>query len=244
MAPEVADWLLFASYRSRIEEDADAARYTDMYCVHQYAHPDAVRSMGLTKPLWQTEMSGLNRNGRWDPTIANGIVVAKWIHAAIVAGNVSAWVWWRALNEWGTGSPPKASDNEDLIVDVNGHLTSKPTIAKRLYTLGNFSKFIRPGSVRVGVGGAVPRSVLVSAYRSGQGSVAIVAINDGRADAGFSVALSGGSPPPYFVPWVTSAADNLAAKGPVAVSGGGFNYVLPARSVTTFVSGRDAPGAR
>ena len=38
------------------------------------------------------------------------------------------------------------------------------TITKRLYTLGNFSKFVRPGFVRVGTSGG-PGGVYVSAYK-------------------------------------------------------------------------------
>ena len=62
--------------------------------------------------------------------IADGLVWADWIYDAIVVGNASAWhAWWMtSLN----------NDNEGLLLMGGG-------VTKRLYTVGNYSKFIRPG---------------------------------------------------------------------------------------------------
>jgi glucuronoarabinoxylan endo-1,4-beta-xylanase len=237
MAPEVANWALLAEYLSVLEADSTASRYVDIYGVHQYGHPAALRPTSSAKPLWQTEMSGLagGPEPKWDPSITNGLAVAKWIHHAIVTGNVTAWIFWRALNQYGTGSPPAVKDNQDLIIDANRTITNNATVTKRLYTLGNFSKFVRPGSVRVDVGGYVPRGVLVSAYRDPGGRSVVVVINENRSATRLSAGISGGRPPSTVVPWITSATFNLVPQAPIPALGGAFEYLLPGKSVTTFV---------
>ena len=69
MAPDAANWSQLAEYLSVLEADSTAARYVDIYAVHQYGHPAALRPTSSAKPLWQTEMSGLagGPEPKWDP---------------------------------------------------------------------------------------------------------------------------------------------------------------------------------
>jgi glucuronoarabinoxylan endo-1,4-beta-xylanase len=155
--------------------------------------------------------------------INNAMVVAGWIHDAIVNGPASAWLWW-----WYQPLSTSTDDNEGVVLK-NG------TVAKRLYTLGNFSKFIRPGYTRVDVTGNVPTGVLLTAYKGMDGTVVIVAINKGTSSATVPISISGGTAPAMLTPWVTSSSDNLASKTAVTVSGGSFTATLAATTVTTFV---------
>ena len=177
------------------------------------------------KPVWMTEVCGVEGWPEGGPTsdINNGVAVAGWIHDAIVNGNASAWLWF-----WyqATG----ADDNEGLLLK-NG------TDTKRHYTLGNFSKFIRPGSTRVDIAGPLPTDVLVTAYQGADGNLVIVAINRGSATVDLPIAISGGTLPASLTPWVTSANDNLAQQPAVTVSGGSFTATLAGMTVTTFVGG-------
>jgi O-glycosyl hydrolase len=106
---------------------------------------------------------------------------------------------------------------------------------KRHYTLGNYSKFIRPGYRRVDVTGTSSSELLLSAYRGTDGTVVVVAINRGATSANLSFSIAGGTAPAVMTPWVTSASDNLAAKTAIAVSGGSFTATLASKTVTTFV---------
>src|SRR5262249_22628020 len=154
---------------------------------------------------WQTEQSSMDA---FDPNIGNGLVVARWIHDAIVIGKVSAWHYW-----WLTGLN---NDNEGLIgYSGNSRLT------KRLYTVGNFSKFIRPGSVVVGVSES-PRGVSVSAYKNPDaGAFVIVAINQNGSDTPLTLTLNGLTAA-SVTPWVTSNSLNLGRQPAVAIEGGNF----------------------
>jgi glucuronoarabinoxylan endo-1,4-beta-xylanase len=194
--------------------------------VHQYDSqvaepwPADVNGGKPDKPIWQTETSGVKYWPEAGPStdIKNGVAVAGWFHSALAVGDASAWLWW-----WYSGS----STNEGL---YNGS-----TDTKRHYTFGNYSKFVRPGYVRVDVTGSIPTDVLLSAYKGTDGTVVVVAINKGTAAADVPITIAGGTAPASCTPNVTSASDNLAAKSAVTVSGGTFTAALAGTTVTTFV---------
>jgi glucuronoarabinoxylan endo-1,4-beta-xylanase len=150
--------------------------------------------------------------------INNGVAVAGWIHSALVAGQASAWLWW-----WYKAS--SNSDNEGLVTSSN---------PKRYYTLGNYSKFVRPGYVMVDVTGNSNTNVLLSAFTGTDGTV-IVAINKSTSAVSMPITISGGTAPASCTPTVTSSSANLTAGTPVTVTGGAFTASLAATTVTTFV---------
>ena len=124
------------------------------------------------------------------------------------------------------------TDGEGLLA-WTGDLTNPP---KRLYTVGNFSKFVRPGYVRVDTNGGVPPDVwIVSFQNPADGTLAVVAINAGMTDVPLRATVGATSWPAQVTPWLTSATDNLAAQAPIALSAGTFQASLGAQTVTTFV---------
>ncbi len=214
-------------YGHSLYNDKDAWAQVDIIGTHQYDTQVAEpwpSDVPEIKPLWVTEMSGLKWWPEQGPSgdIQNGIAVAGWIHDALVNGNASAWIWWwyKALNN---------DDNESLIL-FGGADT------KRHYTLGNYSRFIRPGYTRVDVGGSTPTDVLLSAYKGTDGTVVVVAINKSDAPAPVRISIVGGTAPASMKPWVTSALDDLHPKAAVPVSSGSFAATLDGKTVTTFVS--------
>jgi glucuronoarabinoxylan endo-1,4-beta-xylanase len=227
LSPENSIWShLWADgdrYGTAILADSSASAAVDILATHQYANGAVTAPPGgVTKHIWETEASGVMGSTEAGPssTIANGVAVARWIHNAITTGGVSAWhYWWLvSLN----------NDNEGLLLQGGG-------TTKRLYTMGNYSKFIRPGYVRIGTSGSVPAGVFLTAYRNpSDGSVVLVAINSNGGASSLSVYLNG-SCPTQAIPWVTSSSDDLAVKGAIAVSGGHLTATLAGTSVTTFV---------
>jgi glucuronoarabinoxylan endo-1,4-beta-xylanase len=155
--------------------------------------------------------------------INNGIAVAGWIHSALVVGQASAWLYWWYQS---VGS----NDNEGLVLQGSTALT------KRCYTLGNYSKFVRPGYIMVDVSGNSNTNLLLSAFKSNTDStVVVVAINKGTSAATVPIAISGGTAPASCTPYVTSSTANIAAGNPVTVTGGTLSASLAATTVTTFV---------
>jgi glucuronoarabinoxylan endo-1,4-beta-xylanase len=140
-----------------------------------------------------------------------------------VVGDASAWLWWW----YAPLSSGTTSDNEGIVLKDG-------TDTKRHYTIGNYSKFVRPGYVRVDVNGNSNADLLISAY-TGSSNVVVVAVNKGTADATVPITIAGGTAPTTCTPNVTSSADDLVAKTAVPVSGGAFSASLPKATVTTFV---------
>jgi glucuronoarabinoxylan endo-1,4-beta-xylanase len=212
-------------YGHALYNDKDAWAALDILGVHEYdtqraeAWPADVPDK---KPVWQTEMCGTKWWPEQGPStdINNGIVVAGWIHDALVKGEASAWLWW-----WYKSSSAGNS----------GLLLSDGTDTKRHWTLGNYSKFIRPGYSRVNITGDIPAGVLLSAYKGTDGTFVVVAIDSTSASATIPITLAGGTAPASLTPWVTSATDNLVSKAAVSVSGNTFTATLAGKTVTTFV---------
>ncbi len=187
---------------------------------HAYPWPSDVNGGVPNKEVWQTEMSGVKWWPEQGPSsdINNGIAVAGWIHEALAIGNASAWLYW---NYSQTG------DNEGLVLGS--------TDTKRHWTLGNYSKFVRPGYTRVDVAGAVPDNVLLTAFVGTDGTVVVVAINKATAAVSVPITIAGGTAPASMTPWVTSSSDNLTSQSAVTVANGTFTAALGASTVTTFV---------
>ncbi len=217
------------NYGNAIIGDPAASAAVNILATHDYGHKtDSVTTRpappaGVVQHIWETEMSDETAA---DVDIGHGIQVATWVHAALTTGGASAWHYWWLINA--------NTDGEGLLLQ-GGSTTDPP---KRLYTLGNFSKFIRPGYVRVGTSGATPPSgVLVSAFKDPAGGpVVVVAINPGNGSATLPVFVSGGKALTQVTPYVTSANDDLAAQPAIAVTSANFTATLGAQTVTTFVS--------
>jgi O-glycosyl hydrolase len=212
-------------------KDQDAWKSFDILGLHEYDSqiafkwPADVNNGTRDKEVWQTEMSGVMHWPEQGPStdINNGLAVAGWIHSALTVGEASAWLYWwyQALYQ---------DDNEGLALTKNGS-----TKAKRYYTMGNYSKFVRPGYVAVEANDA-STDVLVSAYKSDDGkAVVVVAINKGSGAASPKIGFAGGTAPTSCTPTVTSASDNLKDGTAVDVKDGVLEASLASKTVTTYV---------
>jgi len=212
-------------------KDQEAWKAFDILGLHEYdsqiafAWPADVNDGKRDREVWQTEMSGVMHWPEQGPStdINNGIAVAGWIHSALTVGEASAWLYWwyQALYQ---------DDNEGLALTKSGS-----TKAKRYYTMGNYSKFVRPGYVAVEVSGSPGSDVLLSAYKSDDGkSVVIVAINKGSAAASPKIGFAGLTPT-SCTPTVTSSSDNLKDGTAVTLTDGLLATSLASKTVTTYV---------
>jgi glucuronoarabinoxylan endo-1,4-beta-xylanase len=215
-------------YGHFLAADATAWAAFDIVGVHEYdsqqayAWPSDVTA--AKKEVWQTEMSGVKWWPEQGPStdINNGVAVAGWIHSALVTGNASAWLYW-----WYQPMSSGTNDNEGIWMQDG-------TDTKRHYTIGNYSKFVRPGYKRVDITGNSDTNLLISAY-TGSSTVVVVAINKGSSDVTVPISIAGGTAPASCTPNVTSSSANLTAGTAVTVTGGSFTASLPGTTVTTFV---------
>ena len=202
-------------YGVAIEGDATVSSLVDVHATHDYGSD--VKSTtrpsppaGVKLPIWQTEATYTAGGG-----ISPALDFARCIYAGVTTGGTSGWVYW-----WTTSF-------------MDGGSTASPP--KRVYAMGNYSKFVRPGYVRVGTSG-VPSSVQIVPFMNpADGTFAIVALNSGSSAVAVSMFVAGAAWPGTVTPYVTSASSDLAAGTAVTVSGGRFSGSLAAQSVTTFV---------
>jgi glucuronoarabinoxylan endo-1,4-beta-xylanase len=178
------------------------------------------------KNLWLSETGGganySNGSPVYDASISDAMVWAHNIHDFLTVSGVSGWFYWQltALSSQG--------DNFGL-TDQNFNP------AKRYYAIGNWSKFVRPGWVRIGATTSPQAGVYVSAFKEvSSGKFAVIAINRNSAATDIDFSLSAFPAASSVTPTVTSANDNLADQDAVTLSGSQFSYSLPATSVVTF----------
>jgi O-glycosyl hydrolase len=180
--------------------------------------------------MWQTEYCVME-HGR-DLGMDTALRVARIIHCDLTIANASAWQWWLAFagEDYKSGliytDYKRAGDHENILE------------SKTLWALGNYSRFIRPGMVRIECAGSQDISgVMGSAFlEPGSGRVVAVFINFSprsqivclsTADSWPSAEMTG-----EFSLFTTSAKQNLQSGKPVRVPG---SFSLPSRSVVTVV---------
>jgi glucuronoarabinoxylan endo-1,4-beta-xylanase len=230
LAPETQDWQTLSSFATPMLQDPAAREYVGAIAVHgyggsafAYAEPAAAG-----KELWVTELDdslpGDPEEEIFDPGIGSGLKVARKLHTDLTVASVSAWhYWWLA---------PRA----DLPLTTNDALTDGTSLTRRAYVMGNFSKFVRPGFLRVEATGSPRTDVLVTAFRDEPGTrLVLVATNVANSDVSQRFALDGAELD-SVTPWITSDALALEEQAPEAVVDGNFTFTLPGRSVTTFVA--------
>jgi len=107
-----------------------------------------------------------------------------------------------------------------------------------MWTLGNFSRFIRPGFYRLEMPGVDDLTgVMASAYKDPENSrLVVVVINAGATNEPLQFSISGlssGRKLGEFQTYVTNSAYNLASKKTASKH---EKHVIPAKSIVTFVA--------
>lgn len=230
IAPESFQYLKNMS--DPILNDPQALANMDILGAHLYgtsfsnfSYP-LFKEKGSGKDLWMTEVYYPNSNTNSADSWPEALDVSYHIHNAMVEGDFQAYVWWYIRRHYG----PMKDDG---------------TISKRGYNMAHFSKFVRPGYVRVDATKNPNTNVYASAYK-GDNKVVIVAINKGTSAVSQNFVLQNGTASTVYS-WVTDSTRNMAAGAAVNVTGNSFSVQLPAQSVTTFVAelgnGNGNPGS-
>jgi len=187
---------------------------------------------------WMTEyciLDGPEGNGGRgrDLTMKTALDVARVIHYDLTILQASAWQWWTAV------SPEDYKDGL-IYTDYKDNPSTQNIIeSKLLWSFGNFSRYIRPGSKRIKLTGAENKfGLLGSAYLdSDNDSLIVVLINMGYSGESVAVnisSLDSNEKVLALTPNVTSdkAGDDLKEYPSFSTN---ENYLVPARSVVTLV---------
>jgi glucuronoarabinoxylan endo-1,4-beta-xylanase len=222
MAPETQGWDQFERYADPLMADSSTHAMLGPIATHHYGGSpfDYAPAKAAGKPLWQTEVSDDKIVKEFDGSIDSGLRTAQMIHDNLVEGQVNAWHYWWLMPGTGGG---------------NGALTQSMQLLPRAYAMGNWSRFVRPGFVRVAATPLAQSYLHVSAFHDPAGGrFVLVVINEQFRDLSQDFTIAGGTVA-QLTPWVTSATQKLAAQAAVQVADGAFSVMLPARSVTSLV---------
>lgn len=228
-------------YYDPILNDATALANVDILGTHFYGtskkSSDATfdytlfKQKGGTKPFWMTEVYTEDVNNKGSNTWPLCLDVAYEMHRALALSNMSAYVWWYLKRNYG---PLHITANNTSAAASAG------TISKVGALMGQYSKYVRPGAVRVDATRKVQSDVYTSAFKKAD-SVVLVVVNMASAakTVSFSIPNLKSTSGQKIV---TSGTKSLADAGTVAVSSGNFSATLDAQSTTTFIfSGNATP---
>ncbi len=220
-------WPNSAAYASAIEADPTALADTAVFSSHGYSGAPTTPLAGWTKPVWETEWFG-NTSSTWDPawddgTADSGLTWAQHIYQGLTGANLNAFLFWQ-------GADPN-NGNGGLVFLSNGTASA----SGRLWAFANYSRYIRPGAVRIGSASS-NSGVDISAYKNTDGTVAVVVLNTLSSSDTISYSTSGiGGSSGTVTPFLTNGSSSVAPQPAISRSGGAFSATVPARSLVTYV---------
>lgn len=195
--------------------------------------------------FWQSETCIMGNDEEiggghgFDRTMKTALYVARIIHHDIVYAGAKSWQWWRAIGGDYKDGLIREYTNDDL---KDGRVED----SKLMWALGNYSRFIRPGAVRLSVsafdqaGNLIPggdtdqKGLMCSAYKNADGSYAVVLINYAQEDKEFSINKINGKKTRWQV-YRTSDVEGEDLL-PVEKVKSGRTVRIPARSIITLLN--------
>lgn len=204
----------------------------DGFCHHGYAHTPGNRDIvsayrtaiaKYNKPSWQTEA------GHLPHTYQGGFDLARTLQDELVAGNTSAWLNWNFTS---------SSSNDEHALMIN---TTEKT--PKYYAFKHFSRYIRPGAVRLGCSPDDGNGLSVSAYRHDiNGTLTIVVVNAGTATSATITLPDVPGNLSTFAAY-TSQEGAMWAESQVTASAGKLSLSVPSSGIMTLY-GQGAVRAR
>ncbi|SDG72905.1 O-Glycosyl hydrolase [Pedobacter terrae] len=160
-----------------------------------------------------------------DLGMVTALFIARLIHHDLVISNATSWQWWLAVS---------AGDYKDGLVYIDKNKTDGQVYdSKLLWALGNYSRFVNPGSKRLQVktlGTDVPQ-VDVSSFQQNRKIVTVV-VNPTENDLDLNMQVKGNNQS-FIQTYVTSDQYSLS---PYKQYRDTKHVRIPAKSVTTVIS--------
>jgi O-glycosyl hydrolase len=195
--------------------------------------------------FWQTEYCILNNedgtqgNGR-DLGINSALYIARVIHKDLAIANATSWQWWLGV------SPSDYKDGLVSITDIAGSMGELAATksdgliykSKMMWAMGNYSRFIRPGMIRVdaSVTGFTDPSVaanglMISAYKNPTTKeLVVVVVNMGTGIE--KMKLSGVT---YSTPTIKTYTTDTNRELQFSTTNATGNIEVAPRSIVTYV---------
>ncbi len=238
-SPDGASWISGGDggkrYYKKIMNNAKAMANCDVFGTHYYGTTrdwmDYPELENCGKELWMTEVYVPNSDNNSSDRFPEALAVAENIHNGMCVSNLSAYVWWYIRRQYGP-------------MNENG------TVSKRGAMMAQYSKWVRPGAVRIAAtefpegkkyvamdtknGNYGQLQTMVSAYKQ-DNQITVVAINPTPSAKTQNFTISSGEKISGIEAYHTTGSENFRATSAPSYSDKSFSASLPAQSVTTFV---------
>jgi glucuronoarabinoxylan endo-1,4-beta-xylanase len=223
--PESQNWQDYQNLAGPAMTDPNVAADVSIIACHNYDGANGPASLvknNYGKALWETEVSQGETSD-----IANGVYYAQRVYLFMTVAQANAWHYWWIV--------PFGSET--------GLMSQSSAPTKRMFTIGNYSRFVRPNFYRINATSSQP-STLITAYKdSNSTAFAIVVINTNAATDVIQTFNLANFTATSVTPWITSGTLSLAPQPPVNLTNSSFTYTVPAMSVVTFAGqGNTPPG--
>ena len=100
--------------------------------------------------------------------------------------------------------------------------------------MAHFSKYVRPGAVRIDATESPTNGVYISAYKNTDGTIVIVTVNNGNSSYAQKYNINGKTVQ-SVKRFMTTAGENLALTENLQLTGNGFYAQTNSKTVSTFV---------
>jgi glucuronoarabinoxylan endo-1,4-beta-xylanase len=199
-----------------ILNDSAARANVDIVGGHLYGGglADYPLARELGKEVWMTEhLTGNDspESNTWELALALGTEINLCMQA-----NFNVYVWW-------------------FIRRFYGLITDDGNISKKGYVMSQFSKFIRPGAIRVDATPESASGIAATAFKTDT-TLVVVVINTNASAMTLDFDINCNAGIDTLVQFTTSSTKNVINDGGVSVIGDSFTATFDALSVTTFTS--------
>lgn len=246
---KLIDFLSHYNSNGYLDTDEDAVKMWAAYYRGSEAVPGDwapwTKAPGVVrdgKPIWVSEAGGAEAawlNGSWGSPGTGAITVAQKMHNALVHGNASAYLYWQMSD---------AHDQENEHTLLGKAQVANPTRSKKYSAFKHFSRYVRPGAVRVGATFANGTSTVgakseydtynglnVSAYmHDADRTLTLVLVNMQGRNKRISVQLPKTLPLETFEVHLTSSEVSFERQPDLAISAGKLSSTVPGHAVLTF----------
>ncbi|MGW5780667.1 glycoside hydrolase family 30 protein [Streptomyces sp. NPDC003863] len=222
---DAAGWDRQVAYTEAIEADPVAGKAVRTVTGHRYSGPTSV-PQPTDKHVWMSEWSpdGTTWNENWDDGSGyDGLTVAADIQNTLTVGNANAYVYWTGASLGATRGLIQLANPGD------GY-----RVSKRYWALAAFSRFIRPGAVRVPVTNADP-ALRITAFRNTDGRRVIEILNTATTKKSAEFGLRGGHDDRHPDAYVTDGARSITPAAVASTHGTTLTATLAPRALTTIV---------
>ncbi len=211
--------------------DPVGAQVLDIVTGHQYQGPvlDFPTARAKGKKVWMSELS--ETTSPFSVSIADAVKWAKKVHSFMTVPDASAFLYWRGAH---------TTDSNQTLIRLDG--PSSYTTSKRLFAIGNYSKFVRPGYVRIDATDKPKSDVYVTAYKNpATGDFSVVLINDSDSNNyTFDIRLQNFTAG-VLSATVTDVNNNLKPSDQTPKVNDKFTITLGSKSVVTLSGQKDSP---